>query len=143
VLNGISKKPNQQTDGEGAVQGAAVTCDAAFTTPFSLPADHYFFVPQVSLGNGEFYWLSAPRPITGGSGAFVGDLQTWIRSANLDPDGLRVGTDIVRGVTAPTFNAAFSLHGDAAPEPATDLLLLIAAAAGVPVLGSRRSARPA
>jgi hypothetical protein len=37
----------------------------------------------------------------------------------LDPDWLRVGTDIVGPdpITAPTFNAAFSLTGVAVPGP--------------------------
>ena len=52
--------------------------------------------------------LSAPKPITGGTGPFVGDLQTWIRNENLAPDWLRVGTDITH---QGPFNAAFSLTG--------------------------------
>ena len=60
VLNGINAKPNQTTGGEGAVTGSEVQFTINFTTPFVLPADHYFFVPQVQLTNGEFYWLSAP-----------------------------------------------------------------------------------
>jgi len=39
------------------------------------------------------------------------DLQEWIRNADLDPDWLRVATDIV-GVAPPTFNATFSLSGE-------------------------------
>jgi hypothetical protein len=33
-----------------------------FTTPFTLAADHYFFVPQVEVtdADGNFFWLSAP-----------------------------------------------------------------------------------
>jgi len=45
------------------------------------------------------------------------DLQSWIRNANLDPDWLRIGTDIVSGSTPPTFNAAFSLSGTTATAP--------------------------
>jgi len=70
---------------------------------------HHFFVPQVRLRGrgGNFLWLSAPRPPL----AFVGDLQMWSRNADLDPDWLRVGTDIVGGTSAPTFNGSFSLSG--------------------------------
>jgi len=98
--------------------------DVTFTTPFDLPADHYFFVPQVTLSNGaHFYWLSASRPISGaGTTPFSPDLQEWTRNAALDPDWLRVGTDIVAGIPAPTFNAAFSLEGTATPEPGTIFL---------------------
>ena len=42
----------------------------------------------------------------------------------LDPDWLRVGTDIVGGTTPPTFNMAFSLDGTVVPEPATTLVVL-------------------
>jgi hypothetical protein len=44
----------------------------------------------------------------------------WVRNSALDPDWLRVGTDIVgpvNGVT-PTFNGTFSFSGTAVPLPA-------------------------
>jgi len=53
----------------------------------------------------------------------------------LDPDWLRVGTDIVGGATPPTFNAAFSLSGETVPEPATLTLLGLALIA---VVSARR-----
>jgi len=119
VLNGINKIPNQTTGGEGSVTGQEVQFSFTLTSPFSLPADHYFFIPQVELSNGEFYWLSSVRPIVAPGTPFAPDLQAWIRNENLDPDWLRVGTDIVGGTPAPTFNAAFSLSGVATPEPAS------------------------
>jgi hypothetical protein len=93
-----------------------------FTTPFDLPADHYFFIPQVevTVAGGEFYWLSAPKPIVSPGTPFHPgntDLQSWTRDDNLAPDWLRVGTDIVDGTPAPTFNTAFSLTGTAVPLP--------------------------
>jgi len=124
VLNGINKSPNQTTGGEGPVTGEEVLFNVSFTTPFNLAADHYFFIPQVELDNGDFYWLSAPKPIVAPGTPFSPDLQSWIRNANLDPDWLRVGTDIVGGDAPPTFNAAFSLAGQA-PEPATILLFAV------------------
>jgi hypothetical protein len=45
------------------VTGQETLISVNFTTPFNLPADHYFFVPQVELSNGDFFWLSAPKPI--------------------------------------------------------------------------------
>jgi hypothetical protein len=92
---------------------------------FDLPADHYYFVPQVQVTDGEFLWLSAARPIGAAGTPFSPDLQTWIRDENLAPDWLRVGTDIVGGDPAPTFNAAFSLNGSTIPEPGTLVLLLL------------------
>jgi hypothetical protein len=35
----------------------------------------------------------------------------WIRNADLDPDWLRVGTDIVDDALPPTFNGSFLLSG--------------------------------
>jgi hypothetical protein len=105
VVNGIHPKPFQTTNGEGPVSGKEVRFDVTFSTPFDLPAGHYFIVPQVSLHKGNFLWLSAP------SKQFAGDLQEWIRNDALQPDWLRVGTDIVGGATPPTFNASFSLGG--------------------------------
>ena len=125
VLNGIHPKPNQTTGGEGPVTGQEVLFTVTFTTPFSLPPGHYFFVPQVAVTGGEFLWLSAPRPIVPPGTPFPQgntDLQSWIRNENLAPDWLRVGTDIVgpppTGGSAPTFNAAFSLTGFTVPAVA-------------------------
>lgn len=118
VLNGINAQPNQNTLGEGPVTGEEVTFNISFLTPFDLPPDHYFFVPQVELSDGQFYWLSSVRPIVSPGTPFLPDLQEWIRNENLAPDWLRVGTDIVGGTTPPTFNAAFTLTGTV-PEPLT------------------------
>ena len=132
VVNGINPSPNQNTLGEGPATGQERFFTVALGNPFVLPADHYFFVPQVQLSNGDFLWLSAPKPITGGGTTpFSPDLQTWIRNESLAPDWLRVGTDIVGGNPAPTFNGAFSLEGTIVPEPSTFLLL----GAGITGLG--------
>jgi hypothetical protein len=139
VLNGINKFPNQLTHGEGAVTGQQVQFNVLFNTPFVLPADHYFFVPQVQLASGDFFWLSAARPIVPPGTPFppgATDLQSWIRNENLDPDWLRIGTDIVG---AGTFNAAFTVNGDLdpVPEPAT-LALLGTTMVGLGAAGWRR-----
>ena len=106
---GIHPKPGQTTGGNGSVTGQEVLFTVNFTTPINLPPDHYFFVPQVQVSGGEFFWLSGDRPIIFPAG--FTDLQSWIRDAALDPDWSRIGTDIVGGATPPTFNAAFSLDG--------------------------------
>lgn len=131
VVNGINPSPNNVTGGEGPVTGEEVRFNLSFKTPFDLPADHYFFNPEVGLDNGNFLWLSAPHP------QFPGDLQTWISNANLAPDWLRIGTDVIGGSTPPNFNASFSLEGspDAVPEPAS-IGLLLAGLAGL--VGARR-----
>lgn len=118
---GIHPKPGQTTGGNGPVTGEEVQFNVDFTSPVSLPSDHYFFVPQVELDSGNFLWLSAPKPIVPPGTPFPAgfkDLQSWTRDQFLDPDWLRVGTDIVGGTTPPTFNAAFSLTGTI-PEPAS------------------------
>jgi PEP-CTERM motif len=132
VLNGINPSPNQTTNGEGPVTGAEVRFGITFNTPIFLAPGHYFFIPQVQVTGGEFFWLSAARPIVAPGTPFpqgTTDLQTWIRNANLDPDWLRVGTDIVG---AGAFNGTFSLTGVDAnvPEPGT-VLLMSAALAGL------------
>jgi len=142
VLNGIHPTPNQTTGGDLAVTGQQVQFNVIFTSPISLPDGHYFFVPQVELTSGDFFWLSAPRPIVPPGTPFPAgftDLQSWIRNENLDPDWLRVGTDIV-GVG--TFNETFTLAGDlsAVPEPAS-MLLLGSTMAALGVVGRRRGRR--
>ncbi|HLJ94822.1 MAG TPA: hypothetical protein VKU02_16670 [Gemmataceae bacterium] len=110
VLNGINPLPNQTTGGDGPVSGWLTSFIVLFNTEFDLPPDHYFFVPQVEVlnGLGDFLWVSAPH----NPPQFAGDLQAWIRNSNLDPDWLRVGTDIVGGTT---FNGSFSLIGETLP----------------------------
>ena len=51
--------------------------------------------------------------------AFVGDRQAWIRNSNLAPDWLRIGTDIIGGTPAPTFNMAFAITGETVLEAGT------------------------
>ena len=100
--------------GEGATAGEQVEITITFTSPIILPAGHYFFRPKVLLTNGDFLYLSAPKVIPAPK-----DLQAWIRNSNLAPDWLRIGTDIVGGATAPTFNMTFSLAGETVPEAGT------------------------
>jgi hypothetical protein len=124
--DGIHPLPGIFTGGNGAVAGQEVEFDVTFANPFTLPADHYFFVPQVQLDNGDFLWLSAPKAITGGTGPFVGDLQSWTRDDSeddgIEPDWLRIGTDITH---QGPFNAAFSLSGSVVPEPSTWAMMLL------------------
>jgi hypothetical protein len=129
VLNGIIPGPNPKTGGEGAITGQEVKFNVLFTTPLSLPAGHYFFVPTVAVTGGDFFWLSAPKPIDPGGTPpgtpFLPDLQVWTRNTALDPDWLRVGADIVGGSA---FNAAFSLAGETAvPEPPSVTMLALGA----------------
>ena len=137
---GIHPIPGQRTGGNGAVTGQEVRFDVNFSTPFDLPADHYFFVPQVSLdGGNSFLWLSSVRPIVAPGTPFSPDLQAWTRDQFLDPDWLRIGTDIVGGEVPPTFNLAFSLNGETVvPEPAT-LLLLAGALGGIAAIRRRHN----
>ena len=109
VINGIHKQPNQFTGGEGPASGQETQISVNFTSPIFLPADHYFFRPEVALSSGDFLWLS-----TSGPPLFTGDLQTWIRNEDLKPDWERVGTDVTH---QGPFNASFSLTGVSVPSP--------------------------
>ncbi|MGA7236698.1 MAG: PEP-CTERM sorting domain-containing protein [Bryobacteraceae bacterium] len=138
---GIHPKPGQTSGGDGSITGEEVLFTVDFTTPFDLPADHYFFVPQVEIldASGNFFWLSAPRPIVPPGTSFPPgstDLQAWTRDEFLDPDWLRIGTDIVGGTPAPTFNMTFSLNGTTVPEPSG--FVLLGSLALVIVVGFRR-----
>jgi PEP-CTERM motif len=140
--------PSTPPGGDGPVTGEEVQFSVNFAMPFLLPADHYFFVPQVELSDGTFLWLSALRPIDASGTPFppgFTDLQSWTRDdPGIAPDWLRVGTDIVGGTPAPTFNAAFSLNGSVVPEPSTWAMMLLGFA-GLGFAGYRRArrARPA
>jgi hypothetical protein len=114
VINGIHT-PGQS---EGSATGEEVGIDITFNPPLFLPAGHYFFRPEAEVSGGNFLFLSAPRPITSGTPFPAGttDLQAWIRNANLAPDWLRIGADIIGGVT---FNMTFSLTGNTIPEAGT------------------------
>jgi hypothetical protein len=125
----IHPKPNQTTGGNGPASGQEVRFDVSLTTPFDLAPGHYFFIPQVDLTSGDFLWLSSGTP----SGS---DLQAWARDQFLDPDWLRIGTDIVGGNPAPTFNLAFSLAGETIAEPAS--MALVAGGMGGLALLRRR-----
>ena len=126
VVNNIFPKPNQTTHGEGPKTGEEVAITINFTTPLILQAGHFFFRPEVEVSGGNFLWLSAPKPILSDGTPFpaaVADLQAWIRNADLKPDWLRIGTDIIGiippATTAPTFNMTFSLAGDTVPDAGT------------------------
>jgi hypothetical protein len=140
--------PSTPPGGDGPVTGEEVQFSVNFAMPFLLPADHYFFVPQVELSDGTFLWLSALRPIDASGTPFppgFTDLQSWTRDdPGIAPDWLRVGTDIVGGTPAPTFNAAFSLDGSVVPEPSTWAMMLLGfAGLGFAGYGRARRARPA
>ena len=113
VVNNL-KVATAPPGGEGATTGEEVEITITFTNPIILPAGHYFFRPEVLLSSGDFLYLSAPKVIPAPK-----DLQAWIRNSNLAPDWLRIGTDIVGGATAPTFNMTFSLAGETVPEAGT------------------------
>jgi hypothetical protein len=130
VINGINLSPPQFTGGEGSRTGQEVLVTANFTTPVTLPGDHYFFRPEAELASGDFLLLSAPKTLPA-----PGDLQSWIRNDDLAPDWLRIGTDITH---QGPFNAAFSLSGVTVPEPSTWAMMLLGFA-GLGFVGYRRT----
>jgi hypothetical protein len=119
VVTGIHTAPANVTHGEGPATGDAVEITISFNPPIVLPSDHYFFRPEVEVIGGDFLYLSAPRPIVSPGTPFLPDLQAWIRNTDLKPDWLRIGTDIIDGSPAPTFNMTFSLSGETIPDAGT------------------------
>jgi uncharacterized protein (TIGR03437 family) len=113
VVNGIHATPDPFTGGEGPTTGQEVLISITFTPGFVLPADHYFFRPEVALTSGNFLWLSAAKPIVGSGTPFAADLQSWTRNSTLAPDWLRIGTDITH---QGPFNATFTLNGQTVPQ---------------------------
>jgi hypothetical protein len=119
VVHGINPAPNNVTGGEGARTGDLVEIAITFTPPILLPADDYFFRPEVLVNGGEFLFLSALKPIAAPGTPFATDRQSWLRSSALKPDWLRIGRDIIGGNPAPAFNQAFSLTGETVPDAGT------------------------
>ena len=129
VINGINPSPLEFTGGEGPQTGQEVLVTVDFTTPVTLPGDHYFFRPEAELASGDFLFLSALKTFPA-----PGDLQSWTRNDDLAPDWLRIGTDITH---QGPFNAAFSLAGNTVPEPSTWAMML-AGFAGIGYMTFRR-----
>jgi len=119
VADGINPAPDNVTLGEGPASGEVVQITITFTPPIVLPADHYFFRPEVQVADGDFLFLSAPKPIAAPGTPFTGDLQAWIRNSDLKPDWLRIGTDIIGGSPVQTFNMSLSLTGETVAQAAT------------------------
>ena len=118
VLNGINPSPSR-TNGEGSATGDQVQISITFTQPIVLPAGHYFFRPDVLVTDGDFLYMSAPRPIVSPGVPVTGELQAWIRNSRLAPDWVRIGTDVIGATppdTPPTFNMTFSLSGNTVPD---------------------------
>ena len=128
------------TGGDKSFTGEEIHFVVDFTKAFDLDPGHYFFVPQVEFTgtDGSFLWLSATRPLVPPSSVFAPDLQSWTRDGTIEPDWMRIGTDIVGGSPAPTFNASFSISGTV-PDSGSTLFLLSSAVAIVFLL--RRRAR--
>jgi hypothetical protein len=137
TAGGIHPFPGEFTGGNGPASGQEVLFNFTFNAPSTLDAGHYFFVPQVEVSGGDFLWLSAPKPITSGT-PFAPDLQSWTRDEGLQPDWLRIGTDITH---QGPFNAAFSLTGVGVPEPSSWAMMIVGLG-GIGALMRRRS-RPA
>jgi hypothetical protein len=141
---GINPKPNNVSGGNGPITGDETIFSVSFLTAVLLDPGHYFFVPQVliSAADGEFYWLSAPKPITSPGTPFppgFTDLEGWTRDEALAPDWLRVGSDIVGGTAR--YNFAFSLESDPIVTPLPATLPLFAAGLGALGVMSRHRKR--
>lgn len=87
---------------------------AKFNTP--SPCQVALPLGADNADRGDFLWLSAPKPLTSGF-AFSPDLQSWTRDFTINPDWVRIGTDVIGGSPAPTFNQVFALYPVGTPGP--------------------------
>jgi hypothetical protein len=117
--DGINPAPENMTNGDGPASGEVVEIRITFTPPIVLPADHYFFRPEVEVAGA----ISSTSPHRGDHG--TRDPVCW-RFASLGPQfrleagiGCASGTDIIGGATPPTFSMTFSLTGDADAQDET------------------------
>jgi len=120
ALDEIRPSPHQTTGGELPVLGEKVRFEVVFTPPLVLPAGHYFFTPKVKMSNGNFFWLSTPRPTEPPGMVIDPDFEAWIRNPHIAPSWLRIGSDIIDHGPDPTYNMAFSLAGDTCSDADTD-----------------------
>jgi len=111
ALDDIRPIPHQRTGGELPVLGENVRFEVVFTPPLVLPAGHYFFTPKVKMSNGNFFWLSTPRPSEPPGMVIDPDFEAWIRNPHIEPSWLRIGSDIIGHQLDPAVNLAFSLAG--------------------------------
>ncbi len=111
ALDDIRPVPHQRTGGELPVLGENVRFEVVFTPPLVLPAGHYFFTPKVKMSNGNFFWLSTPRPGGAPATPIEPDFEAWIRNPHIEPSWLRIGSDIIDHTPDPAVNMAFSLAG--------------------------------
>ena len=136
---GIHPQPDIFTGGDGSASGNETKFTITFAMPFALAADHYFFVPQVQLSDGDFLWLSAAKPIDASGTPFPRGSPTCKAGPamieGIAPDWLRVGTDITH---QGPFNASFSLSGAVVPEPSTWAMMLLGFA-GLGFAASRKN----
>ena len=131
VVDGINQAPANLTNGEGPASGEAVQITVTFTPPIVLPADHLF---RPEVGDRRRFPVPVDTEAARGAGdALDGDLQAWIRNADLKPDWLRIGTDIIGG-TPVTFNMAVSLAGETVSQAQTPTAIATATPTTTPTV---------
>jgi hypothetical protein len=124
------------TGGNGAFTGEEIEFDVTFTNGVELDPNHLFFRPQVDVADGgQFFWLSAARPAGAQVAPGITDLQSWVRNDSLAPNWERVGNDVIG---AGSFNMAFSLTGNAVPEPASWAMMIMGFGLAGATLRARR-----
>jgi hypothetical protein len=58
-------QPPQSSDhSECLVTATGALFNSCFGVPSLLPVGHYYFIPTLSVANGEFYWRFETKPVT-------------------------------------------------------------------------------
>jgi hypothetical protein len=122
---GIDPKPGRTTGGDGKIAGEEVQFNVTFSDPLILPADHYFFVPQVEVKDAAISFGCRRRDrSTAAPGLSLGICRSDPRChARPGLAACRHGHPGRRDT--PTFNAAFSLSGSAVPEPSSWAMIVL------------------
>jgi hypothetical protein len=81
-LDELLRPPESANQNECRVTGNDPVFSVCIGVPSLLPVGHYYFIPRVSVANGEFYWHFASKPV---SVATVGATSAQLQNSGSQP----------------------------------------------------------